>query len=95
MRMNLTVTYADKSATDVTVSVADFVAFEERYSRSVAKFADEFRLTDMCWLAWHRLAKTDKKLGEFDEWLEKVDSVEFQGAEEIAPLEEPTTPTSK
>jgi hypothetical protein len=95
MKMNLEVTYNDTSATDVTVSVADFVAFESRFDRSVAKFGEEFKLTDMCWLAWHRIAKSDKKAGEFDDWLENVDSVEFKGAEEIVPLEEPTTITSK
>jgi hypothetical protein len=95
MRMNLEVTYADKSATDVTVSVADFVAFETQFDRSVAKFEQEFKLTDMCWLAWHRLNRQDKNLGDFTDWLERVEAVEFKGAEEVAPLEEPTTPTSK
>jgi hypothetical protein len=95
MKMNLKVAYNDKSATDVTVSVADFVAFEEKFDRSVAKFDQEFKLTDMCWLAWHRLAKTDKNTGDFNDWLEKVDNVEFEGTEEIVPLEEPTTTTSK
>jgi hypothetical protein len=95
MKMNLAVTYTNESVTDVTVSVADFVAFEEKFDRSVAKFEQEFKLTDMCWLAWHRLAKQDKKTGDFTDWLETVDSVEFKGAEEVAPLEEPTTPTSK
>jgi hypothetical protein len=94
MRMNLTVTYADESATDVAVSVADFVAFETKYDRSVAKFEQEFKLTDMCWLAWHRLHKMDPKVGEFDAWLEKVDSVEFKAVEEIVPLET-AAPTGK
>lgn len=95
MRMNLKVTYADESATDVVVSVADFVAFEEKFDRSVAKFEQEFKLTDMCWLAWHRLHRQDKNVKEFSEWLENVESVEFAGTEQIVPLEEPTTPISK
>jgi hypothetical protein len=95
MKMNLKVTYADESATDVVVSVADFVAFEEKFDRSVAKFEQEFKLTDMCWLAWHRLHKKDKSTGDFPEWLENVESVDFQGVNEIAPLEGQTTPTSK
>jgi hypothetical protein len=95
MRMNLQITYNDESATDVIVSVADFVAFEEKFDRSVAKFEQEFKLTDMCWLAWHRLQRQDKKTKDFTEWLENVDSVEFVGASEVVPLEEQTTPTSK
>jgi hypothetical protein len=95
MKMNLKVTYNDKSATDVTVSVADFVAFETKFDRSIARFEQEFKLTDMCWLAWHRLHRSDKSIGDFDAWLDGVDAVEFEGTEEIVPLEEPTTPTSK
>jgi hypothetical protein len=95
MRMNLKVTYADESATDVVVSVADFVAFEEKFDRSVAKFETEFKLTDMCWLAWHRLQRQDKNTKDFNDWLENVESVEFVGTEEIVPLEGQTTPTSK
>lgn len=92
MRINFTITYADGSAAEATASVADQVAFEQSNDRSIARLADDFRLTDACWLAWHALKRTNKTQQDFDAWLEGVDSVEV-GAGRIVPLEETTQPT--
>jgi hypothetical protein len=89
VKMHLRVTNADGSAADVTVSAADFVGFESTFNRSVAKFQEEFRLTDMYWLAWHSLRRSNPKLPEFTEWIEANDpDVEFSDdTGEIVPLE--------
>lgn len=90
MRMALSVKYLDGSAANVRTSAADLVKFEERFDRSVAKLETELRLTDLCWLAWHALARTKQTPLGFDEWLDTLDSVE-PGTEEteIVPLENP------
>jgi hypothetical protein len=88
MRMNLKVMYLDESAVDVSVTAADFVAFEREFSRSVAKFEQELRLTDICWLAWRSLSRRAGLgvTGDFDTWLETIEGVEFGEAVEIPPL---------
>ncbi len=92
MRIEFTITYADGTAAEATASVADQVAFEQATDRSIARLADDFRLTDACWLAWHSLKRTNRTQLSFDQWLEGVDNVEF-GQGRIVPLEETTTPT--
>jgi len=87
MKMQLKVTYNDGSAADATVSAADLVAFEETFDRSVAKFADEMKFKDICWLGWRALNKRGGVTDEFADWLEKIDSVEPVGVDEIVPLE--------
>lgn len=89
MKMHLRVTNGDGSAADVTISAADFVAFESKFDRSVAKFQTEFRLTDMYWLAWHSLRRVNRGLPEFEEWLSVNDpAVEFaEGDNDVVPLE--------
>ena len=91
MRITFTITYADGTAAEATASVADQVAFEQAHDRSIARLADDFRLTDACWLAWHSLQRTSKTSATFDAWLESVDNVEI-GQGRIVPLEETTTP---
>jgi hypothetical protein len=92
LRIQFTITYADGTAAEATASVADQVAFEQAHDRSIARLADDFRLTDACWLAWHSLKRTGKTGSDFDAWLESVDNVEI-GESKIVPLEGTTTPT--
>jgi hypothetical protein len=92
LRIDFTITYADGTAAGATASVADQVAFEQQHDRSIARLADDFRLTDACWLAWHSLKRTNKTQADFEAWLESVDNVEF-GQAKIVPLEATTTPT--
>lgn len=92
MRINFSITYADGSAAEVSASVADQVAFEQETDRSIARLADDFRLTDACWLAWHALKRTGKTAQDFTTWLDAVDNVEI-GEGKIVPLETTATPT--
>lgn len=75
MRINLRVTYDGKQPKDVICNAKDLVAFEEKFSRSVAKFEDEFRLTDLLWLAWTSESRTNATKKEFNEWLDDVEAV--------------------
>lgn len=76
MRINLRVEFIDGSTKDVTCSAKDLVAFEEKYSRSVARFEQEMRLTDLLWLAWHSENRTKTTGKDFDSWLDDVESIE-------------------
>ena len=86
MQIAFEVTYNDGSAADTSVaSVADQVAFERTFDRSIANLSSDFRLTDMCWLAWSGL-KRKKNIPDFDDWLTAVAAVEVKEAG-VTPLE--------
>lgn len=87
MRMHFDVQYAGGSAVGVDTSMADLVAFEREFDKSVAQFASSFRLTDACWLSWHALKRTNGTELDFDPWVELVESVAIGDAGEPAPLE--------
>lgn len=86
MQISFAISYLDGSAADTSVaSVADQVAFEREFDRSIANLGNDFRLTDMCWLAWSGLSRK-KSIPDFDTWLVNVASVEA-GDSGIVPLE--------
>jgi hypothetical protein len=77
MKINLRVKYTSETeAKEIVCSARDLVAFEERYNRSVAKLQDEFRLTDLLYLAWHSENRTKATKKEFDAWLDEVEEVQ-------------------
>ena len=57
MKMILRVELADGSVDEVTCGARDFVAFEEKYERSVARFEQELKLTDLLFIARHALTR--------------------------------------
>jgi len=85
MHINFNVKYVDGSAAKATASVVDQVAFEREHDKSIASISTDFRLADICWLAWHALSRTGSSIEAFDTWLERVDEVEV-GESEIVPL---------
>lgn len=87
MRIMLEVTHVDGSGTEVSASVPDFIAFERKYDRPVASFANDVRIEYMCFLAWHAAKRQGKITQEFDPWLETVAQLAIVEEDEIAPLE--------
>lgn len=87
MKMHMDVVYTGGSAIGVDTSMADLVAFEREFDRSVASFSADFRLTDVCWLSWHALKRLGSTVLDFDHWVDTVDAVTAGAAEEPAPLE--------
>ena len=75
MRINLRVELTNGESKEITCSARDLVAFEEKYSRSVAKLETEFRLTDLLFLAWHSESRRKETKKNFDEWLDEVETV--------------------
>lgn len=91
MRLNFRIIYADGSAAVATASVADQVAFEREFDKSIVELAQAPKVGDMCWLAWHGLRRKNAGTAEFDEWINTVDAVEMVDSE-LVPLES-TAPT--
>jgi hypothetical protein len=76
MKVNLRVTFDDKTVQEVAATARDLVAFEDKFTKSVAALESEFRITDLLWLAWHWLYRTDVTKLEFEEWCDTVDNIE-------------------
>lgn len=75
MRINLRIEYTSGQAKEITCSAKDLVAFEDKYNRSVAKLEQEFKLTDLLWLAWHSEQRRKETTKDFDNWLDEIDSI--------------------
>jgi hypothetical protein len=74
---------------------ADFVAFERVWSRSVTKFEQELRLTDLAWLAWHSEKRRKETSQPFDpDWislLEEIKIAETDGDDVPLEISQPTS----
>jgi hypothetical protein len=92
MQMNFKVTYTSGETHDVKAGFADFVMFERTWNKSVTKFGDDIRLTDLAWLAWRALTSQKMIESPFEPtWLSKVENVEVLSEDEMevpAPLEQ-------
>lgn len=78
MKISLKVKFVDGVEKQVDAVFADFVAFERTWQRSVARFEQELRLTDLAWLAWNNETRRKETTLKFDpDWVATVDSVEL------------------
>lgn len=78
------VTMRDNTTKDCTAVFSDFVMFERTWNRSVTKFSDELRLTDIAWLAWRSEIRLKHITIVFDEWLDTVDNIEMIDDEPVS-----------
>jgi hypothetical protein len=76
MKINLRVTFNDKSVEEVSATARDIVAFEDKFNKSITSLSTNFFVTDMLWVAWHWLQRQDKTKMTFDEWCDEVDEIE-------------------
>lgn len=86
MRFQLSVTYVDGTTEVTTVGTADQVAFELHFDRPITSLAEEFRLSDACWLTWQSLKRTSGLDVPFEKWLETVEEV-TAAQDDLVPLE--------
>lgn len=81
------VDFVDGTSKDIEARFADFVSFERTWNRSVTKFEDELRLTDLAWIAWHAEIRMKSTTKQFDpDWLNDVEALNLVTEEEEAPL---------
>jgi hypothetical protein len=76
MKINLRVTFEDKTVEEVSATARDLVAFEDKFTKSVATLETDFRITDLLWLAWHYLERKGKTKLTFEDWCDEVDTIE-------------------
>jgi len=67
MKIALEVTSSlDQKKRTIIAAFPDFIAFEQKFSKSVAKFEAELTLTDLGFLAWHSEHRTKRTGLDFD-----------------------------
>ena len=82
MKINLRVTFNDETVEEVSATARDLVAFEDKFTKSVASLETDFRITDLLWLAWPWLERQGKTNKTFEDWCDEVETIE---ASEQAP----------
>ena len=90
MKIALEMTSAlDQSKRTIMATFPDFIAFEKKFSKSVAKFEAELTLTDLAFIAWHSEHRQKKTGLDFDSWINEIESLAIGDANEavIVPLE--------
>jgi hypothetical protein len=88
VRFTLRITHSNNTSEDVSVGMIDQVAFEKENNRSMAELANDFRVSDMAWLAWHGSKTAGLTTANFETWLADVDHVEIvEDSAGMAPLE--------
>jgi len=76
----LNVVFTDGKEQVVEAVAADLIAFESHFDLSVAKLAQDVRLTHLFFLAWHSQKRTGATSDDFDTWVGSV-SIVSQAAE--------------
>lgn len=95
MKIAMVVVLNDGARKDVEAVFSDFVAFERTWNRSVTKFEEELRLTDLAWLAWHsEKRRKETTLGFDPDWINLVSEIELKDDDEVSVPLEKTLPTS-
>ena len=90
MKLALEVTSAlDHKKRVIVAAFPDFIAFENRFNRSVAKFETELTLTDLAFLAWNSDYRAKKTGLDFETWCDEIETLELadQAEATIVPLE--------
>ena len=90
MLITLNIKYTSGLEEKCVAALPDFIAFEQEFDRSIAKFEQEMRLTDFAWLGWHTQVRAKKTVAPFDEWINDIESLwPVADGDEIVPLESP------
>lgn len=74
--INLRITFTDGSTRDVKCGIADFLAFEERFDKSVTDFSKNVKLTWMVFLAWSAETRSKVTSLDFEAYTETITEIE-------------------
>ena len=80
MKVNLRVTFNDETVEEVSATARDLVAFEDKFTKSVASLETDFRITVLLWLALQWLERQGKTKKTFEEWCDDVETIEASEA---------------
>lgn len=84
MKLSLRVVPEDGEAQVVEAAAKDFVAFEDKYDRSISSFSSNLYFRDICFLAWHAAKRRKVTTQDFEKWLDTIETVELvEGGDSI------------
>ena len=72
------------------VRPVDFVALERHMKISIPQMRGEINFDQMCFLCWRVLRRRGVAVGEYDEFLERIDMIEPE-ATPFAPVDTPSS----
>jgi|TARA_R110000822_G_scaffold10078_7_gene38476 hypothetical protein len=75
MKINLHIDYVGGVSRDVTANAADMVAFEDKYSISIAHLSSDPRMSYLLFLCWHAEKRTGATKEAFEKWCESIEQV--------------------
>jgi hypothetical protein len=75
MKINLHIDYVGGVSRDVTANAADMVAFEDKYSISIANVSADPRMSYLLYLCWHSEKRTGAVKETFEKWCESVEQI--------------------
>jgi hypothetical protein len=93
MKLSLRIVSDDGEPQVVEASARDFVAFEDKYDRSISSFSTQFFFRDICFLAWHAAKRKKLTNQDFEKWLDGIEGVEMVEGGDSIPHSGPSQPT--
>lgn len=75
MKINLLIDYVGGVSREITANAADMVAFEDKYSISIANLSADPRMSYLLFLAWHSEKRTGQTKDNFEKWCETVEMI--------------------
>lgn len=95
MIFDLTV-QTDAGTQEVRTKPVDLIRLERHFGMSIAEVfvGGQPKLDHIYYLAWSALRRTGQDVGEYEDWLETVEEVEFDADEESEPAPLDRTPTT-
>lgn len=88
MRLNIRCEHEDGTVENVTATVPDFMAWEKTNKAKTSDLANGVAITDLAFLAWSALKRTQQTTKTFDAW--SSDLLDLDRVEDEAPR--PTKP---
>lgn len=78
--INLLIRFIDGTSREATAIVADLMAFEDKFDKSVADFSKGVRLSWLVFIAWKAENRTKATTLDFDAYAETIEAVEVPEA---------------
>jgi hypothetical protein len=74
--INLLIKFIDGTSREAVAIVADLMAFEDKFDKSVSDFSKGVRLSWLVFIAWRSEVRTKSTTLDFDAYAETIQSVE-------------------
>ena len=74
--INLLITYTDGSTHEVTAVIADLMAFEAKFDKSISDFQKSVRLSWLVYIAWCATTRTGATKMDFEPYSETISSID-------------------